>query len=83
MIIVDYPRQARLKILGHFEIFEAEEAKPWLARVRLPGYEVIVERVLVVTSRPMTGTAPTHYVAIYGRRDSFLDAWARGTNANS
>src|SRR5277367_2083376 len=48
IIMVDYPRQARLKILGHIEIFEAEKAKPWLDRVQVKGYDAIIERVFVI-----------------------------------
>src|SRR5580704_7079816 len=32
LIMVDYPRQGRLKILGHVEIFEGEKAQSWLNR---------------------------------------------------
>lgn len=30
LILVDYPRQARLKILGHAQVFEGEDAAPWV-----------------------------------------------------
>ena len=48
LILVDYPRQLRLKILGRAEIFEGEKAKDWLARVRDPGYKATTERVYVI-----------------------------------
>jgi len=34
LIMVDYPRQARLKILGRAEIFEGEAAREWIERLR-------------------------------------------------
>ena len=34
MIMVDYPQQTRLKILGHVAVFEGEPARPWIERVR-------------------------------------------------
>jgi len=49
LIMVDYPRQTRLKILGHAEIFEGEPARQWIERVREPGYKAVIERVFVIT----------------------------------
>lgn len=48
LLLVDYPRQARLKILGHVKILEGEEAKDWIERLRNPSYDAIVERVFVI-----------------------------------
>ncbi len=48
LILVDYPRQARLKFLGHVKIVEGAEAKEWLVKVREPGYDAVVERVFVI-----------------------------------
>jgi uncharacterized protein len=48
LILVDYPRQARLKILGHVKILEGDEANEWTGKVRDPGYDVVVERVFVI-----------------------------------
>jgi predicted pyridoxine 5'-phosphate oxidase superfamily flavin-nucleotide-binding protein len=48
LILVDYRRQLRLKILGRVEIFEGEKAKDWLARVRDPDYKAVTERVYVI-----------------------------------
>ena len=48
LILVDYPRHARLKILGHVEIFEGAKAEDWLPRVRVPNYKAVIERVFVI-----------------------------------
>jgi hypothetical protein len=48
LIMVDYPHQARLKILGRAEIFEDEKARPWLERLREPGQKVVIERAYVI-----------------------------------
>lgn len=48
MILVDYPAQTRLKILGRAEIFEGESAKPWIERTRDPAYEAEIERAFVI-----------------------------------
>jgi uncharacterized protein len=48
LIMVDYPRQARLKILGRVKIVEGTEAKEWVEKVRDPGYDAVIERVFVI-----------------------------------
>jgi predicted pyridoxine 5'-phosphate oxidase superfamily flavin-nucleotide-binding protein len=48
LILVDYPRQARLKILGRARALEGEQVKDWLDRVRDPGYKAAIERVVVI-----------------------------------
>lgn len=48
LIAIDYPQQARLKILGRADIFEGEQASEWIKRVRVPGYQAAVERVFVI-----------------------------------
>ncbi len=50
LILVDYPRQARLKILGHVKILEGADAKPWIEKLRDPDYDAaaVVERVFVI-----------------------------------
>jgi predicted pyridoxine 5'-phosphate oxidase superfamily flavin-nucleotide-binding protein len=48
LILVDYPRQARLKILGHVKILEGTEAKEWIARLQEPEYDAVVERVFMI-----------------------------------
>ena len=48
LIMVDYPSQTRLKILGRAEILSAEAAKDWIGRTRMPGYDAAVERVFVI-----------------------------------
>src|SRR3974390_42087 len=48
LILMDYPRQLRLKILGRAEIFEGDAAKDWLPKVRDPEYSAVTERVYVI-----------------------------------
>jgi uncharacterized protein len=48
LIFVDYPRQARLKILGRVTIYEGENAKEWIEKLRDPDYDAVVERVFVI-----------------------------------
>ena len=65
MILVDYPRQARLKILGRIEIFEGEEAGKWLERVRIPGYKAIIERVFLIHVEAYDWNCPQHITPRY------------------
>jgi uncharacterized protein len=65
LILVDYPRQARLKILGHAEIFEGPEAEPWLANVRVQGYKAIIERVYVIHIEAYDWNCPQHITPRY------------------
>lgn len=48
LILVDYPRRARLKILGHAQIFEGADASEWIEKLRDPGDASPVERVFII-----------------------------------
>ena len=48
LIMVDYPSQTRLKILGRAETLSDEKAKDWIGRTRVPGYDAAIERVFVI-----------------------------------
>ncbi len=48
LIMVDSPRQARLKLLGRVEVLEGEAASAWIERLRQPGYQAVIERVYVI-----------------------------------
>ena len=48
LIMVDYPSQTRLKILGRAEAVSDAAAKDWIARTRMPGYDAEIERVFVI-----------------------------------
>ena len=63
LIFVDYPRQLRLKILGHAQIFEGEKAKEWIEKIRDPGYKATVERVLVIHVEAFDWNCQQHITA--------------------
>ena len=48
LILVDYPRQARLKILGHAQVLEGEDAASWIARFGHDEIDGVAERVFVI-----------------------------------
>jgi predicted pyridoxine 5'-phosphate oxidase superfamily flavin-nucleotide-binding protein len=60
LIMVDYPRQARLKILGRVEVLEGEAAKEWMERLRDPGYKAVVERVYLIRVEGFDWNCPQH-----------------------
>jgi predicted pyridoxine 5'-phosphate oxidase superfamily flavin-nucleotide-binding protein len=62
LILVDYPRQARLKILGHVKILEGADAKEWSDKLREPDYDAIVERVLVIHVEAFDWNCPQHII---------------------
>lgn len=65
MILVDYPRQARLKILGHVEIFEGDKAAEWIKLVRVTGDNSVIERVFVIHVEAYDWNCPQHITPRY------------------
>src|SRR5271156_4051251 len=67
--MVDYPRQARLKILGHIEILEGEKAEGWLDKVRMRGEKTPIERVFVIHVEAYDWNCPQHITPRYSAED--------------
>jgi predicted pyridoxine 5'-phosphate oxidase superfamily flavin-nucleotide-binding protein len=65
LILVDYPQQARLKILGRAELLEGDAAASWMARVRDPRYKATVERVFVIHVDAFDWNCPQHITPRY------------------
>jgi uncharacterized protein len=65
LILVDYPQQARLKILGRAEIIEDERAAAWIQRVRDPQYKTPIERVFVIHVEAFDWNCPQHITPRY------------------
>ena len=62
LILVDYPRQLRLKILGHVEILEGEKAKAWILETGDPTYKAVVERVFVIRIEAFDWNCQQHII---------------------
>lgn len=60
LIMVDYPAQTRLKILGRVQIFEGEAANSWLDRLRDPGSKDIIDRAYVIQVEAFDWNCPQH-----------------------
>jgi uncharacterized protein len=65
MILVDYPQQARLKILGRVEIIDGERAAEWIERVRDPQEKTAIERVFVIHVEAFDWNCPQHITPRY------------------
>lgn len=65
MILVDYPAQARLKILGRVDVLEGDPAQEWLTRVRVAGDTAVIERVFVVHVEAFDWNCPQHITPRY------------------
>ena len=65
MILMDYPRRARMKILGTVEVLEGGPAASWLERVRMPGEQTAIERVFVVHVEAFDWNCPQHITPRY------------------
>jgi predicted pyridoxine 5'-phosphate oxidase superfamily flavin-nucleotide-binding protein len=65
IIMVDYPQQARLKILGRVDVLEGEPAREWIERVRTPGYKAAIERVFVIHVEAFDWNCPRHITPRY------------------
>jgi hypothetical protein len=64
LIMVDYPRQARLKILGRAEVLEGDPAREWTERLRDPGYKAVIERVNVIRVEAFDWNCPQHITGL-------------------
>jgi predicted pyridoxine 5'-phosphate oxidase superfamily flavin-nucleotide-binding protein len=60
LVLVDYPAQTRLKILGHARTLEGEETREWIPRLADPGYPAAIERVFVVHVEAFDWNCPQH-----------------------
>jgi predicted pyridoxine 5'-phosphate oxidase superfamily flavin-nucleotide-binding protein len=60
LILMDYPRQARLKILGRAEIAEGDRAVEWIERLRNPTYKAVIERVYIIRVEAFDWNCPQH-----------------------
>lgn len=65
LILMDYPRRLRLKILGRVEILEGEAASDWLEKVRDPKYDTVVERVYIIHMEAFDWNCQQHIVPRY------------------
>ena len=76
LIVVDYPNQRRLKLLGRIRFVDAAAVEPsLLAAVALPGYQARIERVAVIELEAFDWNCPQHITQRFNLEE--VDAAAR------
>jgi predicted pyridoxine 5'-phosphate oxidase superfamily flavin-nucleotide-binding protein len=66
LILMDYPNQRRLKILGHMRVENtADVPAEDLAEVELPDYQALVERVVYIEVAAFDWNCPQHITQRY------------------
>jgi predicted pyridoxine 5'-phosphate oxidase superfamily flavin-nucleotide-binding protein len=66
LILMDYPKRRRLKILGHMRVADAKSLDAQtLAAVELPGYKARVERVVFIDVVAFDWNCPQHITPRY------------------
>lgn len=66
MILMDYPAQSRLKLLGHASIYEGSaEADRWLARLVDPAESAPAERAVVIAVEAFDWNCQQHITPRY------------------
>ena len=66
LLVMDYPKRRRLKLLGRIRFEAIDDADPALrAAVTLPGYRARVERVAVVQIEAFDWNCPQHITPRY------------------
>jgi len=66
LILMDYPKRRRLKILGHMRVEDARSvATDILAKVELPEYKARVERVVFIDAVAFDWNCPQHITRRY------------------
>lgn len=66
LILMDYPRRRRLKILGHMRIENAESVDAQTRKaVELPGYKARVERIVFIDVAAFDWNCPQHITQRY------------------
>jgi len=74
MILMDYPNQRRLKVLGRMAIFDSRMGDGIaLEKVVLPDYKARIERVVVIDIIALDWNCPQHIVPRY-TADDLADA---------
>lgn len=80
LILMDYPKRRRLKLLGHMHVADARTFdKQELADVELPGYKGRIERVVYLDVVAFDWNCPQHITQRY-TPDEYERALAHASN---
>lgn len=65
LILMDYPNQTRLKLLGRARIVEAADEPELIAKLAMPEYQAKVERAVVISVEAFDWNCPQHITPRY------------------
>jgi len=65
LILMDYARQARLKILAKIEVVNANDDPGLIAKLEMPGYKAKVERAMILHVTAYDWNCPQHITPRY------------------
>ena len=60
LILMDYPRRRRLKLLGHIEVKHLDSEAKLAQRVAVKGYKAKVERIMLIHLKAFDWNCPRH-----------------------
>ncbi|MES2163471.1 MAG: pyridoxamine 5'-phosphate oxidase family protein [Pseudomonadota bacterium] len=69
MILVDYARQVRMKIVGRTRIVEAADDPALMELLHMPGYKARVERAFIITVEGYDWNCPQHITPRYTEQE--------------
>jgi predicted pyridoxine 5'-phosphate oxidase superfamily flavin-nucleotide-binding protein len=69
LFFMDYPRQARLKLLGHARAVTLDEAPELIARLAMPDYPARIERAFLITVEAFDWNCSQHITPRYTADD--------------
>ncbi len=73
LFLMDYPHQARLKIIGHARIVELGTDPALEARLRNPAYPAKIERILVIAIVAFDWNCSQHITPRFTERELNLE----------
>ena len=81
LILMDYPKRRRLKILGHMRVQNARDVLPEvIGKVEFPDYRALIERVVTIEVAAFDWNCPQHITRRYTEQE-FAESLARTEHA--
>ncbi|RFP13745.1 MULTISPECIES: pyridoxamine 5'-phosphate oxidase family protein [unclassified Duganella] len=69
MILMDYARQVRMKIVGRTRIVEAADDPALMELLHMPGYKARIERAFIITVEGYDWNCPQHITPRYTEQE--------------
>ncbi len=65
LFLIDYPSQRRLKIWATSEVIDAHQNQALLAKLSVPGYKAVIERLILFEIQAYDWNCPQHITPRY------------------